>query len=403
MSIPTSEPILPEEEGEPPSLRRRLRNGSPSHADKLAGKVRSISSLVIPSFDYYFGFLLAGMITAAAMLLDAPALYLLAVLFVPFLGPVFGIPLSAILGSGSFFLKAVIHLLMGSILVFGIGTLSGWIGANLPSGREFNQVYVHSSLTWPDLLVLVVGAGLTAYLLVRSPRQKPLVANIAVAYGLVLPLAASGFTLTSHLAGQWTNGLEVFLIHLALAVFIAVVIYILLGMRPNTLFGYVLTAVFVFSGAAAALMFIGARQHPQAYSGPAPATLPASIPAMRSTLPATTTPTSGKIAVATTPEWLTPTHTNTPAPSETPTITMTYISTPVLAKIDAPSGGGAFIREEPGGRILTSLLNGSRVTVISEPQRAENGAIWVQIRTETGVVGWILQSLLATATPSPGW
>ncbi len=64
---------------------------------------------------------------------------------------------------------------------------------------------------------------------------------------------------------------------------------------------------------------------------------------------------------------------------------------------------GAIVREEPGGKAVTSLLNGSLVQVISEPVRGEGNSVWVQVRTDNGTVGWMLQTLLATATPAPAW
>jgi hypothetical protein len=66
-------------------------------------------------------------------------------------------------------------------------------------------------------------------------------------------------------------------------------------------------------------------------------------------------------------------------------------------------GDGAIVREEPDGKAVTSLLNGSLVQVISDPVRGNGNTLWVQVRTEKGLEGWMVQALLATATPAPGW
>lgn len=401
MTLPASEPIPPvEEPGVKFPRRRRAARPHRLELEEERSRLGSLASLLAPSIDYYFGFFLAGLLAGVAMLIDAPALYLLAVLFAPFLGPVFGLPFSGLLGSIKFLLRSFAHLIGGGIIVFAMGVLAGWIAANMAEGSHFNQTHLHSVFSWPDLFVLVVGAGFTTYLLVRSPRQKPLVANIAVAYELALPLAVSGFYLSNTALGSWTAALVVFGVHLTIAVLVSGIMLLVLGMRPVRFFGYALTITFIVLGIAAAIFAAGQGQAPPS---PTPIETPTAPTAgatstLSPELSSTPQPaqTSGAVAPLST-------ATSTIEPSITPTATVTFAPTPVWAKIDAPSGGGAFIRVEPDGKIITSLLNGSPVTIISEPLRAQNGAIWVQVRTETGVEGWVLQSLLATATPSPGW
>lgn len=79
-------------------------------------------------------------------------------------------------------------------------------------------------------------------------------------------------------------------------------------------------------------------------------------------------------------------------PSPTPT--------PVYAQVQALTGGGAVLRTDPGGTILTTLSNGTRVQVL--PDTADkNGITWVHVVIPNGTHGWILQSLLAGVTPTP--
>ncbi|HEY3476892.1 MAG TPA: SH3 domain-containing protein, partial [Anaerolineales bacterium] len=76
--------------------------------------------------------------------------------------------------------------------------------------------------------------------------------------------------------------------------------------------------------------------------------------------------------------------------------------TPIVAVIRASEGGGAFIREQPGGQVLITLANGSTVTIIPNDIQEVNGVIWVHVFTianETRVEGWMSQSVLQTATP----
>jgi hypothetical protein len=84
-------------------------------------------------------------------------------------------------------------------------------------------------------------------------------------------------------------------------------------------------------------------------------------------------------------------------------MTITPQPTPVYARVAAQTGGGAYLRDMPDGKIITSILNGGMLEVISEPVVGESGIIWVQVRTEDGLEAWIVQNLLVTATPSAGW
>jgi len=85
---------------------------------------------------------------------------------------------------------------------------------------------------------------------------------------------------------------------------------------------------------------------------------------------------------------------------------VTAEATPILAMIRASEGGGAFIREVPGGQALITLANGATVTIIPNDFQDVNGVIWVHVFTtidDRRVEGWILQSLLQTATPVADW
>jgi hypothetical protein len=80
--------------------------------------------------------------------------------------------------------------------------------------------------------------------------------------------------------------------------------------------------------------------------------------------------------------------------------------TPILAVIRAAEGGGAFIREVPGGQALITLANGATVTIIPNDFQDVNGVIWVHVFAmvdDRRVEGWILQTLLQTATPVADW
>jgi hypothetical protein len=77
--------------------------------------------------------------------------------------------------------------------------------------------------------------------------------------------------------------------------------------------------------------------------------------------------------------------------------------TPVFAQVQAPEdAGGAYLRDEPAGQIITVLANGQRLQVL--PERAEqDGNVWVLVQTSDGLQGWMQLDLLVdvTLTPNP--
>jgi hypothetical protein len=92
---------------------------------------------------------------------------------------------------------------------------------------------------------------------------------------------------------------------------------------------------------------------------------------------------------------VTETRTSTPEPEPTP----------IYAVIRAREGGGAYVRREPGGNVLATLANGEIVQILPETQDL-NGVLWIHIvatRNDIHVEGWIIQSVLETATPIPNW
>lgn len=227
-----------------------------------------------------------------------------------------------------------------------------------------------------------------------------MLASAAMAYGLLPPVAAAGFNLTAAPDGDWIAPLAAAGIHLTWAVLVCIIMVILLGYPPRNLGGYLLTALVIGLLVTPFTPPYGSRNLVLVV------TPTGSTPAVVATQISTSTTVSTPPTLTVTPEPI-PTGTPSPdislTPSLTPTQTITPIPTPILARISAPTGGGAYLRDNPDGKIVSSILNGNLIEVISEPVYGKNGVIWVQIRMADGFVGWIVQSLLATATPSAGW
>jgi hypothetical protein len=107
-----------------------------------------------------------------------------------------------------------------------------------------------------------------------------------------------------------------------------------------------------------------------------------------------------------TPNAATQTFQITLPPTDTSTSTVTAEPTPIIALIRASEGGGAFIREKPGGIVVATLGNGATVTIIPDDLQEINKVIWVHVFAlvnEKRVEGWMIQTVLQTATPVANW
>ncbi|MHB0923469.1 MAG: DUF389 domain-containing protein [Bellilinea sp.] len=399
MSPSNSSPRYTQEEIPLPRARQRRRQRSllPEGPDDRTAWLETLARQLTPSYDFFLASLLSGFILAAAFLLQSGALLVLGILFSPFLGPVIGISLSTTTSSARFLVKSIISLVVASLFFFGFGALAGAL-APIILDTPAASITTWNDYHWTNFLVIAIGVGLSVYMLARSPQLKPLVPNIAIAYGLLPPVVAAGFNLTAVSGSDWISPLTISSVHLAWAILAGIVAFILVGQSPTTLSGYLATALMAGLLAAAFLSTDKAK----------------TLMVLSPTQPAVvinSTPTPTTAAAIPTPDLSapspSPTVTRTPTASFTPMNTAwpstTPQPTPIWARVSAPTGGGAFLRDKPDGKILTSILNGNMLEVISEPVYGNHGVIWVQIRTEDGFEGWIVQSLLATATPSAGW
>jgi uncharacterized membrane protein len=398
-------PLPPAAENEPvvQHHRRRRRPFIPAGKGERALYMGQIASRLVPSVDFFLFSLLSGLVLAMGILLDSPAIYVLAALLAPFMAPLIGLGFSAAVGSFTFFLQSLASLLLGAGFVFGSGALGGWISKMFP-GLATDQSLLHAQFTLPDFVLLTIGAVLAIYLTVRNPKQRSLVASAALAYEVYLPIGVAGFGLTSGVAGLFPDALRVAAVHVGWVLLAGTILLIFMRLRPFTFFGVLLT-IAVIAAAGYALIVSSAfgdalqKQILPQFSPPAGQTqvqTPAPV-ATNTPLPKPATQTAQVIAPSTTP-------TNTLVPTNTATVTITPKPTPVWAMVNSPSSTGIVVREQPtfNSKYLLSLLNGALVQVLPETVFADNN-YWVHVITDSGTEGWVVRSLISTATPAPGW
>jgi len=381
----------------PPARRRRARRLlAPMESEDRIDFLDKVAHRASPSFDFFLFSLLAGAVIAVGYLLNSQPILILSAILAPLMAPVIGISLGMVVGSVQFFLRSLVGLLIGSVLVFSVGILAGYV-SRLWAPLDFSQAHASTQLSWAMFILVAFGAGMTSASMVRSEKSAAL-PSVALAYGLYLPISAAGLGLGSGEPFLFPDGLVVFAQYLSGAVLIAALTFILLGFRPLTLFGYTVGAVVLLFGIVVLIGVSGAGA-----SFGAQIALPTQTPSITPSPTLTMTP--SPVPPTPIPPTATPSQTITPTLTSSPTMTITPTPTPILALVDAQVGGGAHLRAEPGfsAPSIKLLLNGTPVQVIPEDPVEEGGGIWIHVRTFEGDEGWILQILLLTATPAPNW
>jgi uncharacterized membrane protein len=113
----------------------------------------------------------------------------------------------------------------------------------------------------------------------------------------------------------------------------------------------------------------------------------------------TTTPTLTPTATSTATLTITPSAT----PTATPTLTYTPTPTLALGEIVTAHLPGLLMYQSPGGPVIGLLVPGQKITVLYR-SLIVNGLMWLEIRDESGRIGWVpslyVETLTPTATPT---
>ena len=403
--------------------RRARRTFFPKDAKGRAAILATLAKRAYPSYDLFVFSLLSGAVLGVGYIFDSYGVLLLGILFAPLMVPWVGFVLSIISGTPRLFAQTLAGLLISVMLVFGASALAG-LASRLILPHTFNAAFTLSRLWWPDLIVMALGAILLTVSFVRS-ESKPYLPSVVVAYELFMPLSASGFGVGNGIGDLWPHGVLVFVVHLAWATIFGLITLAVLRFRPLSAPGYIfalgISAIFVLAlfwlanplGSQspsdtiveAPLQAATPTQNPLSNVAATPTALPSSTSVLMEPTETASTieEVSGEDDGTVTPVPLT-LDVTLPA-TETRTSTPQPEPTPIYALIRAREGGGAYIRREPGGNVIATVDNGSVVQVLPETQET-NGVLWIHIavtRNDIRVEGWIIQSVLETATPVPNW
>ncbi len=144
------------------------------------------------------------------------------------------------------------------------------------------------------------------------------------------------------------------------------------------------------------LIFLGVFAIRPLFSGLGAATIDPTL-----TVPAEIAPT---LAVATEPAVLVTAEPTPTGPPPSPTSAVTAEPTATTAPVTAvvSSGVGVWLRGAPGtsGEQLEWLLDDTVVTLLGGQETADD-LLWQQVRTDSGVEGWVARDFLSVTEPTP--
>jgi len=400
--------------------RRRAQRRTYFPADEAGRNAlfEHLARRTYPSYELFVFALVSGVILGLGFFFNAWAFLFFGILVAPLLTPWIGISLSVIAGSGRLFIQTITALFVSSLMIFGSGVLAGVASRVLPnSARTFTEAFNHSRLWWPDLVILTIGAVILTISFVRS-EELPYLPSALLAGEILLPLCAAGFGLGSGVSGIWPQGVFVFLVHFVWATFFGIITLFFLRFYPTTFGGATFTGLAIIAIFAIVTFLTGFNEWIRIKAGlatpePAPITQTVSTPTLLPTI--TSSPNISQATAVIGVPTQTPSRTPTVPPitpqatlkpTQTSTSTVTAEPTPIIGLIKAAEGGGAFIREKPGGKVLATLANGATVTIVPNDFQEVNGVVWIHVFAlvnNVRVEGWMIQSVLVTATPVADW
>lgn len=387
MNLPSNQ-TQPEDDPQLPAARRRhAQRGlfGPLTVDERSQALESVVRRAAPGIDFFLYSFFSGAVIGLALLLDSPFLILLGVFIAPVMTPAVGVALGIALGSPRHFGRSFVALLISALLVFATGWLAG-MGAQHGTSNALTQAQIYAQFQWTALILLALAGSLVASFSVREGQNLEL-PSFLLSLGLFVPLSVAGFGLGSGFPFLWPAGFVVFAIYLAWATLSATITLAVLGFRPPTPFGYSLGAAALLASLIVFIGFTGAGAMFGVHIG-----LPTLTPS--ATRPPTITPTASHTPLPS------PSATSTKTRTATPSMTATLTPAPIIALIDSDEGTGVFVRAEPAGEGITTLLNGTLVHVLDESPVEAGGTLWIHIYIpQLDEFGWVRQKLVATATP----
>ncbi|MGV8049870.1 MAG: SH3 domain-containing protein [Anaerolineaceae bacterium] len=391
MSLPTSETTPDGFNSLHPNQRRRLRllikNASES---EITDFLQDLLPLTRTSLDYFLFLLLSAFVLFLSIRLNSPLLLFVASLAMPFAGPIIGLSISAILPSQKHFIRSLLGLLITASIFFA----TGWLTGIASTGNKSSDVIPLEHLLnsgWLEWVLLVLAAALTGGLFLCKD-ELPRLPSALLSYLTFFPLALSGWLLQTRPGEDWQAVLFMGLARLLVAICSCLLTFRIAGLSPRHASGWLMSLLIVTMTGIAMVGYgtsRGAIPNPNVPPGVSTSLeTPTSLPQAQ--------PKATKAAASPTPSNA---PENTPVPTNALISTPEITTTPILARVDSPSG--VVVRAEPNtkAQVVTYLNDGVMIQLLGEEMLA-NDTLWQKIIAPNGEIGWIVGRYLLTATPT---
>ncbi|MDY6847020.1 MAG: SH3 domain-containing protein [Chloroflexota bacterium] len=404
MGLPSSETLPTDINDLPPARQRHIRRRP--RAASLAERqilLDSLLALSAPTLNFFLLSFLGSLIIGLSLYFNEPAILLLGLVVLPFLRPVFGLALFPHAHKFSHWIKSLVSLLIPVILTFFAGVLAGYL---LKEGQTSRlDAMRFSAPYWLDLAAVALSAFLCVLIIIRQGKL-PRKIGIILTYEILFPIAVAGYALPLGFARLWPHALLIGICHLVLSIFVTIIAFLILGFSPKHFTGWILAIlplVLSFTLLIGALSLSGIelplsiKPIPTSTTINNPTNTPKIMPSMTSSPKVMASPTASLITqTKTVTPSITNSPTNTPSPTPSPTPQPTRFS------IVVDSYNGVVIRESADfqAQVIGYANDGAQIEVLNQ-SLSENGSLWYQVETETGVIGWLLSSMVNTQTPAP--
>ena len=438
-------------ENESEARRRYRSRGLHSDPKNTREKFQNeISHRLIPSLGDYILALFAGICAGAALMLDAAPLWFPAAALIPFCGPFIGMALSCTAGSLRFFLKSLgKHLLMQLLYLIGTaGTV--WFLRDHTANPAVTGFFTSFDLY---AIITVTAAAVITVLMLRGGSLSIGAFSSALMIFIMGPLTVAAWGFFCGNRHMILPALQWMLVYSVLAVTVAVILFILMRAASFNFRSVLMCLIMILLGAAIAaeglhLLPFSVRERfsqqkddllqqvnlvtytptntatatPTDTATPTPTATDTPTPTATNTpvtptATSTDTPTPTNTATPTaTNTPVTPTATSTDTPTPTPSITPTrtliptklptntkmVTPTPVYGIVSVKGDWGVLVRQTPslGSDVIRSVYNDNVLEITGDSVFVDN-YMWISVRTNEGYDGWVVETALRTATPSP--
>lgn len=190
----------------------------------------ALSDSARPGVNYFVLIILSSIIASLGLLLDSAAVVIGAMLVAPLMSPIMGFSLGMVLGDVRMIRLSIEAVFKGVALAVVISVFTGVFS---PFKELTNEILSRTQPTLLDLVVALASGMAGAYALARKEVGAAL-PGVAIAAALMPPLGVVGLGLSLGEPQVVVGALLLFITNIAAISLAGVLVFIVLGVRPQT-------------------------------------------------------------------------------------------------------------------------------------------------------------------------